>query len=503
MVRCAYRLVAISFWLGMLYWLVRYEAFPEHFTRTSAGYRSLLPQQALMQDSWMRILFGEQPLGYARTQMDVNETDSREHYVVRSVVHLRVNLMGEHQEVQLFSDVSLDEEYALQRFTFGLSSPGQQLQVTATRERGSKFGVRIRAGDTVRETSLDIPDDVVVYSPMTEMAMRNLKPGEQLTIRVLDPATLSTANLLVKALRQETLEVGGKKWDAMLLSVTYMNVEFNSWMAPDGTILRQTTPFGWTLEACSPEEAYRAIAAASSGADMLTRMAIPCTGRIRNPHSASALVLRLKNITLSREELEGNRQSVRRQDGTEIELVVRAAQIPTQVGDGQPTGDLAPYLASSAWIQSDDPEIVRQAQEITRGRITGLDKAIAIHDWVHRNMRKEMTVSVPSAVEILKTLQGDCNEHTYLFVALARAAGIPARVTVGVVYRDGKFYYHAWPAVFVGEWLEMDPTWGQRGVDATHIALLTGELANQLRLVNVMGRLQIELLEEQQPAKTE
>ena len=84
---------------------------------------------------------------------------------------------------------------------------------------------------------------------------------------------------------------------------------------------------------------------------------------------------------------------------------------------------------------------------------------------------------------------GDCNEHTYLFVALARSVGIPAQIRIGLVFSRGAFYYHAWPSVWVGEWLEMDPTLEQPVVDATHLALLEGELDKQLELMKVIGRL--------------
>ncbi len=84
---------------------------------------------------------------------------------------------------------------------------------------------------------------------------------------------------------------------------------------------------------------------------------------------------------------------------------------------------------------------------------------------------------------------GDCNEHAVLFAALARAAGVPARIEAGLVYLNGRFYYHAWPNVYVGHWLEMDPTWGQHAVDATHLALVEGELAEPLEVRPIAARL--------------
>lgn len=68
---------------------------------------------------------------------------------------------------------------------------------------------------------------------------------------------------------------------------------------------------------------------------------------------------------------------------------------------------------------------------------------------------------------------------------------------LGIAYHEGAFYYHAWPAVHVGRWVEMDPTWGQPLVDATHIRITEGELANQLELVQTVGTLTLDVLEQE------
>ena len=44
---------------------------------------------------------------------------------------------------------------------------------------------------------------------------------------------------------------------------------------------------------------------------------------------------------------------------------------------------------------------------------------------VNALLEKKPTVSLPSALEVLRTRVGDCNEHTALYVAMARAAGHP------------------------------------------------------------------------------
>jgi transglutaminase-like putative cysteine protease len=95
---------------------------------------------------------------------------------------------------------------------------------------------------------------------------------------------------------------------------------------------------------------------------------------------------------------------------------------------------------------------------------------------------------------------GDCNEHAVLFAALARAAGLPARVVAGVVYLDGAFLYHAWNEVWLGDgWVSVDAALDQMPADATHIKLLTGGPETHATLAAVVGRLSIEVLADQDP----
>jgi transglutaminase-like putative cysteine protease len=98
-------------------------------------------------------------------------------------------------------------------------------------------------------------------------------------------------------------------------------------------------------------------------------------------------------------------------------------------------------------------------------------------------------------VQVLDAMSGDCNEHTVLYVAFARALGLPARTAAGLVSIRGRFYYHAWPEVWVGgDWLALDPTLGQTPADASHLRFIVGGLARQVELVRLIGRLQLEVL---------
>ena len=102
---------------------------------------------------------------------------------------------------------------------------------------------------------------------------------------------------------------------------------------------------------------------------------------------------------------------------------------------------------------------------------------------------------------MLRTKVGDCNEHTVLFVALARSLGIAARINVGLVYVHGAFYYHAWPEVYIEEggnrglWLPVDPTLNQFPADATHLRLARGGLERQAAILPLIGKVKMTVTE--------
>ena len=85
-----------------------------------------------------------------------------------------------------------------------------------------------------------------------------------------------------------------------------------------------------------------------------------------------------------------------------------------------------------------------QAQKITAGIVEPRDKALALSNWVRRNIRYVAVYVgaggvVPHAAEaILENLYGDCKDHVALLEALLAAVGIdstPALINLGTSYR--------------------------------------------------------------------
>jgi hypothetical protein len=281
---------------------------------------------------------------------------------------------------------------------------------------------------------------------------------------------------------------------------------FSGWVDAQGRVVQSTQPGGITLRRMAYEIAFqnwriardRATAeGAGSGAnDILERTAI-AAGALLGRSKLTALTVRLGAVDLRGYDLNGGRQSLR---GDTLSIRrERDDSLAPRWSLAKPHLDIKVRfqrdLAEEPLLQVNDPRIASLAE-----RIAGLDRdprvvAEKINRWVHDSLRKEATFSVPSAIEVLRTRVGDCNEHTQLYVALARAAGVPARVATGLAYVNGKFYYHAWPEVFLNDWVAVDPTFGQFPADAAHLRFVVGGLARQAELFRLIGNLKIQVVE--------
>jgi transglutaminase-like putative cysteine protease len=138
---------------------------------------------------------------------------------------------------------------------------------------------------------------------------------------------------------------------------------------------------------------------------------------------------------------------------------------------------------------------VKRVRVILGEETDSLEAVRKINDWLYKNLEKTPTISLPNALDVLETRKGDCNEHATLFTALARAAGIPTKLVLGLVFLDGKFYYHAWNEVFVGKWIAVDPTFGQFPADASHVKFVEGNLNKSAEILRLVGKIELDVVE--------
>jgi hypothetical protein len=130
------------------------------------------------------------------------------------------------------------------------------------------------------------------------------------------------------------------------------------------------------------------------------------------------------------------------------------------------------FLSPTEGIESDNPYVIALAKKITNNSADDFEKVARIALFVYRNISYDLsTVGLDqSALSTLLRKSGVCEGKARLFVALARAAGIPSRFVTGLSLQNTSLGLHAWAEVYLGKWVEVDPTWFEIAtVDAGHI----------------------------------
>src|SRR5205085_2625796 len=128
------------------------------------------------------------------------------------------------------------------------------------------------------------------------------------------------------------------------------------------------------------------------------------------------------------------RQALKNVQGNSFELHVQAIRSPQ--GAENPGEVKEEFLKSSANLNSDDPRIKDYTRQAVRQETDPWKKAQLIERWVYYHVELDNSAPFATAGEVARTLRGDCRHKAMLSAALCRAAGVPSRTAVGLIYDD-------------------------------------------------------------------
>jgi hypothetical protein len=445
-------------------------------------------------EDWWGIYFQNEKIGYAVTL----QQQQAEKVSVQERVLLKLSVLGIPQNIQQTLEYQTNPNLTLDSFDFSLKSGFVQLRMTGSLQngpggKGKRLIVKVHSGGKERQQEIPLKEAPYILSQTKLFFLaQGLEKGRKYRIPIFDPSTLGNAEMIAQVEGTESLKIGGEERELYRVREEFRGIGIQSWMDGQGEIWKEESPTGLVLMRESKKVAMYKNWSPGKTADLIAFTAIPANREIDHPRSTHYLRARLLTPALNGLHLEGDRQW---RSGNEV--IIRTEEFPPRPSADQPLprAALREALGSTPFIQSDDPEIKRQAEAIVAGIEDRSERVRRIANWVYREIEKRPVVSIPSAIEVLHHKVGDCNEHAVLFIALVRAVGIPAHMQAGIIYLDGKFFYHAWAKVYLGAWVSVDPLLNQIPTDATHICLVEGDLDRQLDIVRVIGRLKIEVLE--------
>jgi len=447
------------------------------FERNVIAVQSIL-QPLAAQETWMNIFHQDQKIGYSQRMIQPQENM----YVLSDKTFLQLNTLGTLHDLHLKTSAILNTDMSVAQFSFDLNSDPFKFNVQGMIE-GKKL--RLIIGDT--ETQMVIPEKIYIPTALMDAAYAlNLKPGEWRNIKLFDPSTMAMRTVIIFYDGQERLNLLGETLLCKVYSMEYMGMKSTAWINADGQIVQEKGIMGMTLQKTTKDQALRGLSGEKTS-DLIAFSSVKTNILLNNPDRLSMITYEIngpfdiKNYAVGRQsQIAPNMMSIQRE------------KIPSPP---YYTTGVEQFLQTTPFIPSDHFLIRNQLKKIVRDADPVLVKIKKVMVWINDNIVKKPVISVPDAIETLKHRRGDCNEHAVLVAALLHACNIPTKIAAGLVYLDGRFYYHAWNEVYLNDWISLDVIMNQFPADVTHIRLVSGSPDKQMSLLGIIGNIKIKIIE--------
>jgi hypothetical protein len=439
---------------------------------------------------WWGVYYHGEKIGFTSQSIEPNQNG----YELRDESLLRLNLLGTTQRASTRLAMTVDKEWVLKNFEFELLSNEVRFQSRGKVTPG-QLNLEIESAGHTSKQIIPLNQPPYLAAGLKPLvATQQLEPGKEHFFAVFDPATLAHQITSVVIEAREQILLNGRKVPAIRLRQSFKGISVISWIDGNGLTLMEESLGGFALRQEAPLQAKSFADSRAVPLDLIARASITVGESIAQPQTRSNLRLRLSGVNVVNFALDGERQKL-----SENVLHIEREQVSPSDTYKIPLTDrrFRSFLQPTAFLQSEHPTIRDHASQILGAETDAHRAILRLKDWVYNNIKKQPTISIPNALQVLQTKTGDCNEHTVLFNALARAAGIPARTAVGMVYLRGAFYYHAWSEVWLGKWVSLDSVLDQFPADVTHVKFIEGEIDRQLDMLQLIGSLRIEVPEQE------
>jgi transglutaminase-like putative cysteine protease len=477
------------------------------------------PQGKIVEDVWEVLQMGGYRVGHVHTA--TREIETRGGKVLRTVLQFEMTLKRSGAVQKLRFENGTNE--TADGKVVGIAMRMDQVTQEGTVE---EKGLHVKVNGGQIDKYVPWNDEVFGLSKQERLYKeRKVKPGDKFAYKSYEPSITSVVTVRAQVGEAEEVEtLQGKK---RMLRVTLASdpiavpkpgsdetfklqlPKMVLWLDKELTpVRRQTELPGLGTVVMQRTTRAAATAPVEEVRDILENTSIALNRFIANPHATRRVVFRVTvkdddepTTALARDA----RQEIKNARGNGFELHVKAVRAPAKVA--RPDAPVREeYLKNCYFLNCDDAQVQRLAAEAVGDETDPLKKARRIERWVFDNMQNDNQVAFVPADRLARSLKGDCRQHAVLTAAMCRAAEVPSRTAVGLVYavdRRGRpiMAYHMWTEVWVqGQWLAIDATLGQGSIGAAHIKIAdhswydTQSLTPLLSVARVLDKLTIEVV---------
>jgi hypothetical protein len=434
-------------------------------------------------DRWYEIRIADHPSGYQHSTTAVLEGGSIKSTDDTLIV---INRLGSKVEIKTVAEsienaagelVSVKEE----------TSQSQQTLITEAELKGDRILLRSTTGSNSYNRSMTLKAPVCGPARFAHMIGQLTKPGDEASCRLYAPSFGAPYKSTRTLMGAETLD--GQKVLRVKTELAGLG-SMTELLDPDGFAfeVEREMPFGkMVVRAVDRETALRAAVGAELPAESFDRTMARSNVRFADARAVERVKLKLthEKPELGWPAFTSPMQRVL--EKTPSALILEVAQ-PERLASREKI-DEAPFLRPNQILQSDDPEVVRLAQEIAGKEHDRYRAARKLQDWVAAHMTFDLGIALAPASEVARNRKGTCAAYSVLLASMARAVGIPSRIAGGYIYVYGIWGGHAWVELLIdNQWLPLDAAGYRPGVaDAARIQFGSYTAENNLAAFAVAG----------------
>lgn len=463
-----------------------------------AAARAESPGRSLVDSGRYSIFMLGNRIGAMTTRTYSLSAAGRARWEIEADSSIKIEVLGQPVEQTSWMAHTTGDKGDPLKSRYRISSLGRTTEVEADYEPG-RILCTLRAEGVETKKTLTVPAGAdLTIDPSLAPEKAKPRQGEKQTLTYLEPATLSLQQVRLTVEKREKRKVAGREVEAWLVrSQDSLTGAGHSWIDDEGRLIEEVSAAGIRIA----REDLPQDAAPEKRLDVAAATAVETNVRIPDPRKLKFLKVRFSGIP--RRELilsnPGQRVTSIREDESGSFSGLYALEVLDRPSPGAPLLRRSdPYTAMAQYLDLEDPAIIRESKAAVGDATDRTTAAVRIDRWVHARMKEGVNVALPrGAAEIMSSRQGVCRDYATLFAALARSAGVPARVCSGVIYHDGRFYYHAWVECRLTDgadgWHPFDPTLPDGFVDATHVKFTEGDPLSMYGSISLIGQLKAEI----------
>jgi hypothetical protein len=478
------------------------------------------PADKVVHESWDAAYLAGGKIGFFHSVVKEVERNGTKFY--RTTIDLELSIQRGKDTVRLRAQNGCDEttEGKITGVVTRLYlDKDQAWQFTGKVEDGQ---IHLQTSDAKLDKKIPWKDDVVsIRRQELIFKEKKARPGDTLTFQIFEPSIAAMATLRAAVKDEEEVEVLGKKRKLLRVDGAFDRIKASNgevqlppttwWLDKDLNVARMQMELPGlgviTLHRTNKETALAAGPPPKpEDWNVLAKNLVSLNRGLDRGAGTNSVVYKVTykgddnvNALFAQDE----RQTVQNVKGKTLEVAVKALRSPTPDDKAKEPGP--EFLADCKFINSDDMKVKDLAATVVGKETDAWKKGQLIEKWLRKNMNYDNGVAFCPADKVAADRKGDCRHAALLGAAMARAAGVPSRTAIGLVYTvdQGKpvLAYHMWYEVWVkGQWLALDGTQGLGSVGADHLKISdsswadTQSLLPLLPLAVVIGKVDVEIV---------